>query len=185
MHSSGVFTPRYRGGVSHVRRPCLVRNCAREQGPPRERNALIATPQALAVARKSLNSVSPTTDTEYGFLLSQERRRTVRREIAELCVCNYHRRHCADCNRIAGLHPSPICGEGGPAKAGRVGVCPHSASSDRPHPASASLRPTLPTEGGGTRRATSPRKRKIACRQSRRGPSFETPAPSGLLRMRS
>src|SRR5437588_12067788 len=24
---------RDRGGVSHVRRPCLVRNCAREQGP--------------------------------------------------------------------------------------------------------------------------------------------------------
>src|SRR5205814_5791621 len=73
---------------------------------------------------------------EYGFLLSQERRRTVRREIAEVCVCvcNYHRRHSAHCNRIAGLHPSPICGEGGRPKAGRVGVCPQSASSDRPHP---------------------------------------------------
>src|SRR5437763_6303082 len=107
IHASlGRTASRECGGVPHVRSPCLVRNCAREQGPPRERNALIATPQALAVARKSLNSVSPTTDTEYGFLLSQERRRTVRREIAELCVCNYHRRHCADCNRIAGLHPS-------------------------------------------------------------------------------
>src|SRR5438874_9549559 len=42
----------------------------------------------------------------------------------------------------------------------RVGVCLQSTSSHRPTPASASLRPTLPTKGGGIRKGafTSPRR---------------------------
>ena len=54
-------------------------------------------------------------------------------------------------------------------------------TSPPPRPQLRCGRPS-PLKGEGQERATSPRKRKIVCRQSRRCPSFETPACSGLLR---
>jgi len=57
-------------------------------------------------------------------------------------------------------------------------------TSPPPRPQLRCGRPS-PLKGEGQERATSPGKRKIACRQSRRGPFFETPASGGLLRMRS
>jgi len=79
------------------------------------------------------------------------------------------------CNRIAGLHPSPICGEGGRPK-GRSGgglSVQRIVTSPPPRPQLRCGRP-FPLKGEGQERATSPRKRKIVCRQSRRCPSFET-----------
>src|SRR3954454_14811721 len=67
-------------------------------------------------------------------------------------VCDHARRHSAHCNRIAGLHPSPICGEGGRQRAGRVGGCRRAHPHIAPTPAYASLWPTLPTKGGGIRK---------------------------------
>src|SRR5436309_4672729 len=46
---------------------------------------VLANARTLAVGRKSLNSVSQTTDTEYGFLLSQERHQCPLANSASAC----------------------------------------------------------------------------------------------------
>ena len=169
MHNSGAFALRDREGLFSSSLPSAqLRTGA-------------GTHSHKCFLEQKLSATVPNREAaEYGFLLSQERRRTVRREIAEVCVCNYHRRHSADCNGIGGLHPSPICGEGGPAKAGRVGVCPHSASSDRPLRCG---RPS-PLKGEGQEERPLPASEKlrvgnlVAAHPSRR-------ALCALLRMRS
>ena len=73
-------------------------------------------------------------------------------------VCNYHRRHSAHYNRIAGLHPSPFVGR----VAGRRPVgwgAVQESDPQAPTPACASLWPTLPTKGGGTRATSAKRAR--------------------------
>src|SRR5205814_9403621 len=79
------------------------------------------------------------------------------RDRGGVCVI-YARRHSAHCNRIAGLHPSPVfvaSSWGGwrivSAAIRCVGWGPVGTAHRHiaPTPASASLWPTLPTKGGG------------------------------------